>query len=410
MKRLTITLLLALAGVLTIVMPAFAVAPVSSIQVVIAPGSAADTSDITLSWHPVTPVTTSDSINYLLYKSNDGGKTYGLLANLNSAAATYTDLGVANYTNVNYKVTVQETGTSPGTADQVSTVYPPDTSPHANYTDNTNLCSLCHKTHTGVGAHLLNQSTVLAVCQTCHWGTGTNSKYDVKGGETTIGGGGRAPSSSGPMQHTAYPGDQWGDKSTTSAHSFDETPVTAPGGYGSSQNLTCTSCHDAHYTGNYRLIRTSISYPNGPNTTTTATVNFTAYAAAPDSTTGETANYVSGSVTLCAACHSDFNAPSGSGHTPASGTFRTDGMYRHSIGIMPASYSGLTGIPVPLTTTLPLEGTDPALNKNKIVCLTCHYAHGTVRDGTAISSVTGNPSTMLRRRDYMGVCEDCHKK
>ncbi len=410
MRKLSIIVLLALTGVLTTVLPVLAVNPVSSIQVVIAPGTAANTSDVALSWHPVTPVTTGDTISYAVYKSTDGGNTYGLLANLNSTTLTYTDSGVANYTDVNYKVTVQENGVSPGAADRVSTVYPPDTSPHANYTDNTNACSLCHKTHTGVGAHLLNQTTTLAVCQTCHWGSGTNSKYNVKDGETAIGGGGRAPDLAGPLQHTAYPGDQWGGLSTTSAHSFDQSPVIAPGGYNAAQALTCTSCHDAHDTGNYRLIRSSISYPNGPNTTTTATVSFSAYPVASNPTTGETANYISGSVTLCAACHSDFNAPSGSGHTPASGTFVTDGMYRHSMGVAPGSYTGPSGMPEPLTTSLPLEGTNPAYNQNKIMCLTCHYAHGTVRSGTSISSVTGSPSTMLRRRDNMGVCEDCHKK
>ncbi len=409
-RRLSITVLLALAGVLFAALPALAVSPVSSIHVVIAPGSGANTSDITLSWDAVTPVTSGDTIAYIVSKSVDGGNTYSQLATVSSAPLTYTDSGVANYTDVNYKVSVQESGTSPGSADQVATLFPPDTSPHANYTDNTNACSLCHKTHTGVSAYLLNQATILAVCQTCHWGSGTNSKYNVKDGEVTTANGGLAPDLAGPFGHTGTPGDPWGGSGTTSAHSIDQSPVIAPGGYNAAQNLTCTSCHDPHYTGNYRLIRRTISYPNGPNTTTTATVSFAAYPVDSDPTTGETANYISGSVTLCAACHSDFNAPGASGHTPASGTFVTDGMYRHSIGVVPGSYTSPSGASSPLTTTLPLEGTNPVYSQNKIMCLTCHYAHGTVRAGTAVSSVTGAPSTMLRRRDNMGVCQDCHKK
>lgn len=47
--------------------------------------------------------------------------------------------------------------------------------------------------------------------------------------------------------------------------------------------------------------------------------------------------------------------------------------------------------------------THPPITSNaKIMCLTCHYSHGT-------TAVAEEP-TRLRRLDYNGVCEDCHKK
>ncbi|KNZ69353.1 putative multiheme cytochrome c [Thermincola ferriacetica] len=44
----------------------------------------------------------------------------------------------------------------------------------------------------------------------------------------------------------------------------------------------------------------------------------------------------------------------------------------------------------------------PTTSNAKINCLTCHYSHGT-------TAVADGP-TRLRRLDYNGVCEDCHKK
>lgn len=401
MKKLSVIMVLVLVAVLAFALPALAVNPVNKVLVTVTAAGAGQ-SNVAMSWDAVTPVG-GGTISYTMYKSLDGGKTYGAGASLGSTT-NYSDNGVTNYTDITYKITVTETGgSSPGSVDKLTNVYPPDTNAHANFATNTNQCANCHQTHTAQGAKLLQAATTLATCQSCHWGVGTNSKYNVKDGETSTATG-KAPSLGGPMSHTAGAGDQWGNKGTTSAHEFDPaTSVTAPGGYNATQSLTCTSCHGAHETGNYRQIQTAITYPDGPSTTTTATVTFRAAAAAPVATAGESASYLSGSVGLCAACHSDYNAATTSGHTAASGTFVTNGKYRHAVNVAPASYG--TG----LTTSLPLEGTNATANQNMVVCLTCHYAHGTVATGAETSSVSGS-STMLKRIDNMGVCEDCHKK
>jgi len=411
MRKLGIIAVLVVLGALVFALPAMAANPVSKVQINLTTSQTLGTgySDITLTWDAVPPVGAGNSVSYEVKKSTDGGKTFPTSLTVSGLSAS--SIGEVWYTDVTYKITVVETGpdTGSGTADKLVNVYPPDTNAHANFTANTSQCANCHQTHTALGSKLLRQATSLGMCESCHGFTGTNSKYNVQRGETIIGAGQVARSLGGPMALTSNDSAVWNNLSTTSSHSYDTSPVTAPGGANAQQNLTCTSCHGAHETGNYRQIQTSITYPTGVGTTTKATVAFLAAAATLNgSSSGETASYISGSIDLCSACHSDYRAATGSGHTATTtgSTFVTDNKYRHSVDISPSSYS--TG----LTTSLPLEGTNSggSYNLNKIVCLTCHYAHGTVSVGTNTSSIGGASSTMLKRLDNMGVCEDCHKK
>ena len=81
--------------------------------------------------------------------------------------------------------------------------------------------------------------------------------------------------------------------------------------------------------------------------------------------------------------------------------------YRHAMGIRVAAGS----------TTLPLANTQPTDNpgENLLVCLTCHFAHGTDKttsptawhrdDGS--SPATGSGSALLRMNNR-DVCYNCH--
>ena len=83
-------------------------------------------------------------------------------------------------------------------------------------------------------------------------------------------------------------------------------------------------------------------------------------------------------------------------------------------GATPASYDLLTAAPLPDNATSYTDtGAAPDTTKHPpgtsnatIMCLTCHYAHGTKASVTAL--IGG--STKLRRLDNMGVCQNCHKK
>lgn len=370
-------------------------------------------SNVTLVWDPVVPVN-GGTISYDIEKSTDGGLNYTLV---NKSASPWIDnnsgAGINNYTNVLYRLRAKETA---GATTYYSANYryvdafPPDINAHDNYQRNTDLCHMCHSPHEGKAPAILNQATATAVCLTCHNGL-TNSKYDVVNGYTMVSGG-NTKSLGGALSHNAVQGDVWSGSATTSAHKIDEiTTGAAPGGANVSQSLGCTTCHSGHYTGNYRMIKKSITVPAGSNTFKTVNLNISAGAVTASSTSGESPVYMSGISDLCQSCHNDYYAPSGSGGSgtaPAS-LYATPGTYRHAIGVSPSGKS--------LTTTLPLEGT-ARNNTDKIVCLTCHYAHGSVAKDSTISSVVAGDgstfktlvSTTLKRMDGMGVCEDCHKK
>lgn len=402
-------------GVLGQVSPAQALDPrdIAGVTVAISAQSPT-TSNITLVWDPVPPVN-GGTISYDIEKSTDGGITFAFAANLSSSPWTDSNsgAGVSNYTNVIYRLKAKETvgATIYYSANfKAVNVFPPDLNAHDNYQRNTDLCHYCHSAHTGQAPFLLNQATASAVCLTCHDGL-TNSKYDVVNGYTKVSGG-NTRSLGGAFGHNAVQGDVWNGAGTTSAHKVDEvTPGAAPAGANVEQTLGCTTCHSGHNTGNYRMLNKTITVPTGVDTVATFNLNIQGGAATASASSGESPVYLSGITGLCQSCHADYNAAAGSGGsgTAPSPQFGTPGTYRHAIGVSPSDKS--------LTTTLPLEGT-ARNNTDKIVCLTCHYAHGTVASDSTVSTVVSGDgstlktqiSTTLKRMDGMGVCEDCHKK
>jgi len=370
-----------------------------------------NTNEIVLSWKAVPPVS-GGTISYDIEKSTDGGLTFVPKGNVTDL--TWTDnnnsSGVPNYTNVIYRLSSVE-GTTNSPFSRPINVFPPNINVHDNYMSNTNLCKTCHVTHNGETAELLNEPTASAVCLTCHQGL-TNSKYDVIDGYTKTAGG-ITRSLGGAFANAGVAGDPWGGLSTTSAHSIDETTaVSAPGGLNASKPMGCTTCHSAHGTGNYRMIKNTILQPIAANTSIPININVVAGAKAIDQNAGETPVYISGIETLCQSCHSDYTASAGAGGSglkvPTRSQFGTPGMYRHPVNIAPADKG--------LTTLLPLEGSGD--NTDKMMCLTCHYAHGSTVKDTNISTVVAGDgailvtkvSSNLKRLEGMKICQDCHKK
>lgn len=371
-----------------------------------------NTSRISLGWQAVSPVN-GGIISYDIEKSTNGGLTFVPLTNITEL--TWTDNVVPNYTNVIYRLRSKETVSGTTTAGSFSrpvNVFPPNVNVHDNYMSNTNLCKTCHSTHNGETAQLLNEPTASAVCLTCHAAL-TNSKYDVIDGYTKTASG-VARSLGGALAHNGVEGDVWDGASTTSAHSIDEsTAVSAPGGMNAGQLMGCTSCHSGHGTSNYRMLKNTISVPTAPNISTPVNINVVAGAETKTPSSGETPVYISGVETLCQSCHFDYTAPAGAGGSgsgaPAASLYGTPGMYRHPVNVAPADKS--------LSTSLPLEGTARD-NTDKMMCLTCHYSHGsTVKDSNISTVVAGDGTSLetkvssnLKRLESMNVCQDCHKK
>lgn len=125
-------------------------------------------------------------------------------------------------------------------------------------------------------------------------------------------------------------------------------------------------------------------------------------------TAGEAVTYTSGMNQFCGACHTDYNTSkddgltvTASGHT-LNGEYRS--AYRHQVGMnWDDTANGATAL-----ATLKFEGVSGTMGK--VMCLTCHYAHGT--DDAFVGGVTSNTglSTALKRQVNMSVCETCHQK
>ena len=129
----------------------------------------------------------------------------------------------------------------------------------------------------------------------------------------------------------------------------------------------------------------------------------------------ESVTYTNGMNKFCGACHTDYDTSAqgaASGHT-LTGLYRT--AYRHGVGM--TWNDGTRGTAVVASGILKFEGTTGT--SGTIMCLTCHFAHGTddefinngVTTDTAIDPTIGIArSTALKRQVNMGLCETCHQK
>ena len=150
--------------------------------------------------------------------------------------------------------------------------------------------------------------------------------------------------------------------------------------------------------------------------------NVYAWLSNSDGLTAEAPWYENVSNMGCLNCHDKFNTTQGSnnGNYPVFGV--THYVYRHDSNSSILSYTDRDGNTTALSTDLPLV-TNASGSVKKLMCLTCHYPHGTdvtgqdLRSGQELSAFDkdnsgsyNDYSTMLKRRPYYGVCQDCHKK
>jgi len=337
--------------------------------------------------------------SYTLLRSTDG-VAWNSVGSTTAGTLTYDDTSITNYVNYYYEVRALDGSSAVLATSPVARAYPPMTSPHDNFLTNQDVCASCHVTHTAKSAKLNVTVTTSELCETCH--DGTQSKYDEQDGKVKLD---STPtwgdSPAGPFGDLGRVRQVTPAVNPTSSHNLQTAVNDAPGSNTSASfNVGCSSCHDPHNKSNYRNLRVKIDTTSSP----TVTIQIEAYAVTTSS--GETVNYVDGTVSLCGSCHSDFNQGTGSGHTPASGTQQvgfalsagSTGSFMHPVGVPVTNYPNAD------TNNLPLEGSG-----RKVVCLTCHKAHGTTALG-ANQTKSGALSTVLKRLDNAAMCEDCHKK
>lgn len=384
-------------GSLAVSTPAFGVV---SIEDVVIKSQTPTTSRVSVYFNGVSPFT--------LLRSDDGQNWTTLTSG--NTSGYYADSNRQNYTNYYYKVT-DNGGTS-----KTTVAYPPDTNPHLPASATFAPCADCHVTHTAVGPKLLSQQTIVDLCTTCH--DGTQSKYDVRNGKVNTGTGwadtGAGPfgalNAALPVEEFVYEGYRSDSVEAvaynpTSIHNLGTPIEAAPGGVSlRAEGISCADCHEPHGSDNFRNLKSSIYVTDAVY----VQVDFKAFAKSDPTKLngfGEKVYYQSGSIFFCSACHSDFNQSTGSGSQSATTTAQPnlalspDSMnnFMHAVNtpmIMQDEY---------LTSSLPVE---TGTGVNTVVCLTCHFSHGTNRIGK--SKVVN--STALIRIAKQGICQDCHQK
>ncbi len=288
----------------------------------------------------------------------------------------------------------------------------------------TDSCAGCHRLHTAK-AVALTMDAQPALCYTCHGATATGSALNVRDGlgysdstRVTLSGPLRGGgfenariNSAAPTGQQTTPTLQAGTPGTvpvlaaaavvTSTHSMDGTSLKtwgngAAGGADTAIALRCTTCHDPHGNGNFRILR-PIPNGSGGNSTPILDVATKTYTTANywkvDDVAGNAANFITNVSAWCSTCHTRYLAPTGSGSTPLAG----EAVY---------TYRHRTDATATATPT----------------CIQCHVSHGSnaamgtrsvgvlTPDGLAIGPATGTiaGNSKLLRIDSRGTCQMCH--
>ena len=293
----------------------------------------------------------------------------------------------------------------------------------------TDSCAGCHRVHTAK-ALALTMDVQPALCYTCHGATAGGSRLNVRDGlgysdnnrgtlSGPLRGGGcenARINSAAPTGQQTTPVLQAGSASgivpviavgsasgvVTSTHSMNGTSLKVWGnGVFPADNsiaLRCTTCHDPHGNGNFRILR---PIPNGSGGSSTpildvATKTYTTanYWKVDDVATNTT-TFIANVSAWCTTCHTRYLAPDGAGSTPLAG----DNIYtyRHKSN---------------------------AIAAGTVTCIQCHVSHGSnaamgtnsvgvlTPDGAAIGvgsgTIAGN--SKLLRIDSRGTCQMCHKR
>jgi predicted CXXCH cytochrome family protein len=282
-----------------------------------------------------------------------------------------------------------------------------DNGPHGGggFDPTADACAGCHRAHTADQASLLAGSAEL--CSSCHDSAGSGADTNVWDGVYLE----RDGNAESPTEGVASRGLKGGgvinavmntdlaagvSAPVTSNHTFDGASGTAWGngatnsGAGPAINLDCSSCHDPHGNGNYRILK-----PRPKDSGATGNVNVTdenlKHYTVADASNKYYGEAYPGDVSVeisnwCAQCHTRYLANGDAGGTSSGDDIF---MYRHVSN-----------------------------GESQVNCLTCHVAHGTSAsmgaqsgavqwpDGTMVAS--GDARSSLLRLDNRGVCYQCH--
>ncbi len=221
--------------------------------------------------------------------------------------------------------------------------------------------------------------------------------------------------------------------------SADPVLTTSPGGTFAAANLACTSCHDPHGTGSYRLL-----YQSGQSVNTAVfTSTFDADGIALSTTVGESATnhnaYKGGISGWCGTCHGNFHAKSGNLIHPSGEPLGDDiatayNLYKGTADCIANPPTGTLpcGSGVQATAYLPqvpfadasatITSTAGPTSNSAVACISCHRAHATSAPnagrwdfnilGIATDgNISGSYKIPNPYDDYQrSLCNKCHSK
>lgn len=357
--------------------------------------------------------------------------------------------------------------------------------PHGKFTTDTNACGRCHQLHQAKAERLFRFDTstntsgnnaIYQICTYCHNFNG-QSTYDVKDGmiwdtadgsryATNGGGFERMLVVEGPnAAATLVKANSSHQVNFAKNASGEYIRFNAPGGNSADHiALKCSSCHNPHGSSNARQLVEAVVVTDG---TGAARTNLTAVSNLPEFVKNrfgdELSVYPAQISDFCGACHQDYLNKTKSGSETSGINVTT--MYRHKMNM--AADNTFNYLPTETKTDatdvnigaqafggrsndgsfgfkagrlqLPLgtSQADPltATTINKVVCTTCHFAHGTSAEMTKavinnststdqiVSTNKATPYNLLTasgairyetiknlRMDNRAVCQNCHNR
>jgi len=306
-------------------------------------------------------------------------------------------------------------------------------------------CSGCHVIHDsrdgvavapdGVGLPLLIRATPTDVCLSCHAeDQGMVLGSDPLSPPPERGGGNFVHLFEDDINDSAVAvvpigGHRCGHNVISVAYGLDVDPdlPVAPGGSYPSADLGCTSCHDPHGNGNFRLLRGAGDVGGFVFVSGAPTAEGVELVGAAETPTNHTA-YRSGWSAWCANCHgyfhrsnwADFDHPV----DRAMGRFVADAYNAYAGDANPTgglyATAGLPEVPVQ-DPAADVSGMSGANTSSRLNCMSCHRAHATSapaalrwdpqvlhlsQDGSASGSYPiPNPYPDL---DQRSLCVKCH--
>lgn len=212
----------------------------------------------------------------------------------------------------------------------------------------------------------------------------------------------------------------------------DPLHVTAPGGTYPAAALGCTSCHDPHGNGNFRMLRGVGNVPAGDYyfDSPAPVAEGLSLTGQSESRTLHTA-YQSGWTSWCANCHGNYHE-----HNPNGFEHPVDEVLTADVRISYALYDG-AGNPlggnsatsylpeVPFEElTMTTTGTNGPTPLSKITCISCHRAHGSsavdlgrwdfrvldIRNDGLVSASYALPTPYSSGSVERQLCVKCHEQ